>query len=188
MPKTTSDWLKIYVTWWSSCLFGTNAFILKFLQSTMNPFFHQNGWAVVALVAVLVVLALKRCNREPSSISAIIIKHMVGPNPNELVALVDAKLSNCRFIPPILLLIAAATLLRIICCCHCCRIYTRIDLKARIGFYIGCMAPFSLYPITLCGPIISILYGTIDSHRLILGEWYALILLVRVFSYRCLIY
>jgi len=54
---------------------------------------------------------LSRCDREASGVGAVVIDHMVSPNPHKLVALVQVQFRHGGFVPPILLILTAATFL-----------------------------------------------------------------------------
>lgn len=137
---------------------------------------------------VLVVLALNRGNREPSAIRAIIVNHMVRPDPYQLVTLVQIQLGHNRFIPPVLLLPITAATPSILSSCNSCRALTTVNLKSLIGCYEGRVWPISLNEPALCSPIICIPNRTIHTHWLILGVWDSSMLQIRMHSNRGFIY
>lgn len=118
------------------------------------------------------MLALHRRNRESSGIGAIIVHHMVSPNPYELVALVHAQLRHRRLVPPEPLLVTTATLASII------RggvgvgggAFTRVDLEAGVGRNERRVAPVGLNAPPLRGPIVGVPYRAVNPHGLVAWE------------------
>lgn len=131
---------------------------------------------------MVVVLAFNWNYREPRSISAVVIDHVVGSNPQELVALVNVQLGQCRLIPPELVASILATLDNIIRC-DCDWALTGIDVEPSVGCYEGRMAPISLHPATLSGPVVRIPYRAVNSHGLIFWKWQPMFLHVGVHTY-----
>lgn len=137
---------------------------------------------------VRVMNTLSRYNGEPSSVGAIIINHMVSPNPHELVALVQVQFGQRWFVPPILLILAAATVLSTICWRHRHGARARVDLEVLVGGNEGCVAPICLHTTTLRGPIVRVPDRAVHAHGLVLREGNALVFQVRVHPYWRLIH
>lgn len=130
---------------------------------------------------VVVMLAFHRCNREPSCVHAIVIDHVIGLDPQKLVALMIAQLRKCGLVPPEPLLAATAALSSIIGICHSDRTFTTVDFKSPVRGNKWSVSPVSLYPTTLCGPVIRIPYWAIHSHGLVLWVGYPFVFHVRVY-------
>ena len=105
---------------------------------------------------VTVVHTLDWSDWEPSTISAVVIDHVVVLNPNQLVVLVDVKLGQHRLIPPVLRVSIAAALLGVIGSSHRNRALTGIDVKAFVRCNKGSMGPIGLDPPALCGPVVGV--------------------------------
>lgn len=77
-----------YETTWSTCfLMATPNKLLQCIQNNLFSHNQQNKASGAPLVAM--VLTLNRHDREPSSISTIVIDQVVGFDPQKLVALVQ---------------------------------------------------------------------------------------------------
>jgi len=162
------------------------SFCLIFLYNArLNPNFPPH---LVMISLVLVVLALNRSNREPSSIRAIVVNHMVRPDPNQLMTLVHIQLGHNRLVPPVPLLPITAAPPSILDSCNSCWTRTTVNLKSLIGCYKGRVWPISLNKPTLRSPIIRIPNRTIHTHWLILGVWDPSVLQIRMHTNRGLIY
>lgn len=137
---------------------------------------------------VVMVQAFDWSDRESRGIFAIVVNHVIGPNPLKLVALVEAQFRHCWLIPPIpFLATSGATSLDVIDSCHYLRTLTSIDLESRVACNERGMWPISLHSPTLCGPIISIPYRAVNSHGLVFRIWNPLVLQIRMYTNRRLI-
>lgn len=123
-------------------------------------------------------------NWEPSSVRAIVIEDVSGPNPLQLMALVHVEFSQIWLVPPILLTLTAAAPFRVIHCSHWHRALTSIDLKVLEGRKERRVAPIRLHTTTLGRPIVGIPYRTVHTHGLVFRIRNTLVLHVRVHSYR----
>ncbi|GER53254.1 PR domain zinc finger protein 16 [Striga asiatica] len=131
---------------------------------------------------VTMVLTLNWGYREPSLVRAVIINHMVRPNPHQLVALVQAQLRHNRLVPPEPAGPTATAPFDIVSSSNRIWTLTAVDLKALVRGHERGMGPIGLDKPTLCGPIVGIPNRAVDAHGLVLWVWYALVLQVRVDS------
>lgn len=109
-------------------------------------------------MAVGVMDALSRSNREPSVVRTIVIYHVLSPNPQQLMALVQIQLRHRWFVPPILLLPIAAALPSNVRRRHRRRALAPIDLETLVRGYEWRVGPIRLNPTALRRPIIGVPY------------------------------
>jgi len=126
---------------------------------------------------------LSRCDREPSSVGAVVIDHMVSPNPHKLVALMQVQFRHCGFVPPILLILTAVTFVGRTSWRHRHRTLTGVDFKVLVGRKERCVAPICLHATTLCGPVICVPYWTVYTHGLVLWERNSLVFQICMHPY-----
>ena len=150
---------------------------------TMFPMTH---WPNTDLVAM--VHTFYRHDWEPSRVSAIVIHHVSGPNPLQLVALVHIELGQCGLVPPIPLCPTAAAILGTFGSSHRRWDLTSINFKTRVGGKERCMRPVRLDPTPLCGPVICVPNWAVHTHGLVLREWYSFVFHVRLNSYWCIVH
>ena len=164
-----TTWTK-YQTW-STCWCDFDSILLPFLfyNSTPPSTPPLSSMTIKPLLTLLVAMVqtLQRSDWEPSSVTAVVICHVVSPNPQKLMALVHIERRQCWLIPPIPLLTTTATFLSVIICCYRCWTLTCIDFKSFVGGDEGCVAPISLDTATLCSPIVCIPYWAVYAHSLV---------------------
>lgn len=127
---------------------------------------------------------LGRCDRKPSSVGAVVIDHMVSPNPHKLVALVQVQFRQCGFVPPILLILTAVTFVGRSSWCDWHRTLAGVDLEVLVGDKEGCVTPICLHATTLCGPVICVPYWAVYTHGLVLWERNSLVFQICMHPYR----
>lgn len=154
----------------------------------MRPSFLTVHIQAVRGALVVVMLALGWHDWEPGCVSAVVVDQVLGTDPAELVALVQAERGHPWLVPPVLLLHAATASPGVVGGRDRGRALTRINLEALVRCDEGHMGPVDLHPPALCGPVIAIPYGTVNPHGLILGERYSPVLEVGVNPNRGLIH
>lgn len=144
--------------------------MVLFTADEIRQRYRRPAGRLGAAVLVAVVLALHRCHRESSGVDAIIVDHMVSPNPYELVALVNAQLRHRGLVPPEPLLAATAALAGEIRGGDGGGAFTGVDLEAGVGGDERSVAPIGLDSAALRGPIVGVPYRAVNAHGLVGGE------------------
>jgi len=176
---------------WRACstIFHSNPFCLlhphnPIFITPLNHTKRKHRYISIYNISVVTVMdTLSWCDWEPSSVRAIVIEDVSGPHPLKLMALVQVEFSQIWLVPPILLTLTAAAPFRVLHCSHWHRAFTSIDFKVLEGGKEGSVAPIRLHTTTLGGPIVSIPYRTVHTHRLVLRIRNSLVLHVCVHSY-----
>lgn len=131
------------------------------------------------------MLALERNNWEPCRVGAVVVDEVLGMNPHELMALVQAQFGHYGLVPPVLAPLgqaAAAALCVLLCSRGVRRALARVDVEPCVRGDEGRVGPVGLDTSSLCGPVVSVPDGAVDAHRLVFGEGNAFRLFVRVHS------
>lgn len=130
-----------------------------------------------------------RRNGKSSSISTIIINHMVGSNPQQLMALMHIQLRKHRLVPPKLLTAVSCTATSdAVGGTGGGWAVTGVDLEAFVRGKKRRVGPIRFNSTALSGPIVSVPNGAVNAHALVSGKWHALLFHVRVDSNGCLVY
>lgn len=105
---------------------------------------------------------------------------MVGMNPLELMALMQAQFRHDRLVPPILASLsqAAAASLTILLWSRRQRALARVNVEPCVGCDEGRVGPVRLHTPALRGPVISVPNRAVDAHGLIFWKRHAFELFV----------
>lgn len=135
-----------------------------------------------------VVLALGRGDREPGLVHAVVVDHVVGPDPLELVVLVEAQLGHRGLVPPVPLLPTAAAPLGVVGRCHGHRALACVNVEVAVGRDEGRVGPVGLDAAALRGPVVGVPYRAVHAHGLVLRVRDASVLQIGVGADRSLVH
>lgn len=111
---------------------------------------------------------------------------MVGPNPEQLMALMYIQLWKHWLVPPELLAVVAATATATTGGVGSGSggggALAGVDLEALIRGNKGGVGPICLNSAALCGPIICVPNRAVNSHGLVSRKWHTLVFHIRVGS------